>query len=125
MKPETHFNFIQSFKCAFDGLRYAVATQRNFRFHLVAAILVSAAAYFLKVSTTAWAVLILTINNVLVVELINTAIEVMVDLVSPEYHPLAKKVKDLAAGAVLLVAIASIVVGLVVLGPPLLQLIWK
>ena len=98
-------------------------TQRNFRFHLAAALLVLLVASWLKVTLNAWAVLILTISNVLVVELINTAIEVMVDMVSPEYHPLAKNVKDLAAGAVLLVAMASVVVGLVILGPPLWRLV--
>jgi len=123
MKPESKFNFILSFKCALEGIRYVVRTQRNFRFHLAAALLVLLVASWLKVTLNAWAVLILTISNVLVVELINTAIEVMVDMVSPEYHPLAKNVKDLAAGAVLLVAMASVVVGLVILGPPLWRLV--
>jgi diacylglycerol kinase len=119
MKPESQSSFIVSFKCAFDGLRYAVRTQKNFRFHLVAMLVVMIVAYWLDVTPTAWAVLLLTIGFVLVVELLNTAVEVIVDLVSPDFHPLAKTAKDLAAGAVLLVAITSVLVGLVILGPPL------
>jgi len=66
-----------------------------------------------------WASLTLTIGSVLVAELLNTAAETLVDLVSPEYHPLAKRAKDMMAGAVLVMAITSVVVGLCVLGPPL------
>jgi undecaprenol kinase len=119
MKSESQFNIVVSFKCALAGLSYAMRTQRNFRIHLAAAILVSLMAYWLKLPLTAWTLLILMIGLVLVVELLNTAIEVMVDLVSPEYHPLAKNAKDLAAGAVLLVAIVSVIVGILILGPPL------
>ena len=124
MKTESQSSFIVSFKCAYEGLRYAVRTQRNFRFHLTAALLVLVAAYWLKIAPEAWAVLILTISCVLVVELLNTAVEVMVDLISPDYHPLAKTAKDLAAAAVLLVAITSVLVGVVILGPPLWHLIF-
>ncbi len=123
MKSESEFSFIHSFKYAFEGLRFAFVTQPNFRFHLVAAILVSILAFWLGITVTAWAVLVLTIGFVLVVEMINTALEVMVDLVSPAYHPLAKNVKDLAAGAVLLAAMVSIIVGFIILGPPLLKFI--
>jgi diacylglycerol kinase len=118
MKPESDNNFISSFKCAFEGLRYAFRTQRNFRFHLAAAVFVFLAAYWLEVSPAGMAVLILTVGCVLVVELLNTAVEVMVDLISPHYHPLAKTAKDLAAGAVLLIAITAVFVGFIVLGPP-------
>jgi diacylglycerol kinase len=124
MKTESQTNFIVSFKCAFAGLRYAFQTQRNFRFHLGTAVFVLIAAYWLDVTPAAWAVLILTISCVLVVELLNTAIEVMVDIISPDYHPLAKTAKDLAAGAVLLVAITSVLVGIVIFGPPLWHLIF-
>ena len=125
MKPEPQFNFIVSFKCAYEGIRYAISTQRNFRFHLSAALIVVIAAWMLRIDAVAWAVLVLTMGGVIVVELINTAVEVMVDLVSPDYHPLAKTVKDLAAGAVLLAAIGSVIVGIIILGPPLWQLIVK
>lgn len=119
--PDSQNNFLVSFKCAFEGLRYVFETQRNFRFHLVAALLVLLIAYWLEITPVGWAVLILTIGCVLVIEMLNTAVEVMVDLISPDFHPLAKTAKDLAAGAVLLVAITSVLVGIVILGPPLWQ----
>ena len=121
MKPESQSNFMVSLKCAFAGLRYAFSTQRNFRFHLFAAVIVMITALWLKVSLSGWVALILTVSSVLVIELLNTAVEVIVDFISPEYHPLAKTAKDLAAGAVLLVAITAVLVGIVVLGPPLWQ----
>lgn len=127
MKPGTPSTFrykaLDSFRWAFTGLAYAFHTQPHFRFHLAAALVVSVVAVLLHLSATAWAVLVLTMGSVLVVELINTAIESIVDLMSPEYHPLAKIVKDLAAGAVLFVAITAILVGLFILGPPLWRVI--
>jgi undecaprenol kinase len=124
MKSDTKVRFLISFKCALEGLRYALYTQRNFRVHLVIALAVVIAGLWLHITLNQWAVLTLVISMVLVVELINTAIEVMVDLVSPDYHPLAKTVKDLAAGAVLVVAIFSIITGIIILGPPLWQRIF-
>ncbi|MDF1514567.1 MAG: diacylglycerol kinase family protein [Anaerolineae bacterium] len=119
MKPASNRKFIVSFRCAVAGIRYAIKTQRNFRIHLSAAVLVLLAAYGLQISTAALGSLILTIFVILVVELFNTAVEVLVDLVCPDYHPLAKHVKDLAAGAVLVAAVGSVLVGIVILGPPL------
>ena len=128
MKPGTssssRYKVFESFRWAFTGLAYAFRTQPNFRFHLVAALVISVVAASLHVSATAWAVLVLTMGSVLVVELLNSAIESIVDLMSPEYHPLAKIVKDLAAGAVLFVAITAILVGLFILGPPLWQVLF-
>ncbi len=112
--------FWDSFKHAGAGFLYAVRTQRNFRVHLVAMVLVVGMGGWLRLSYQAWAILVLTIGTVLVAEMINTALEALVDLASPEYHPLAKNVKDLAAGSVLLWAIVAVIVGLVILGPPLL-----
>jgi diacylglycerol kinase (ATP) len=76
-------------------------------------------AVWLRVSRWSWALLVLTIGSVLTAEVFNTAAELLVDLASPDYHPLAKRVKDLAAGAVLIAALVSILVGLLILGPPL------
>lgn len=115
--------FVMGFKYAGEGLLYALRTQRNFRFHLVMAIIVVLAGYWLHLSYAAWAVLLLTIGFVVVTEMVNTAAETLVDMVSPDYHPLAKQVKDLAAGAVLVTAIVSVGVGLLILGPPLLALL--
>jgi len=112
-------NLLQSFRYAFAGLRYALRTQRNTRIHMTIAAAAVAVGLWLGLSLTQWAVLALTIGFVLVGEMLNTVVETVVDLLSPGYHPLAKVVKDVAAGAVLLTALISVVVGLLVLGPPL------
>jgi len=112
-------NILDSFRFAFSGLWYALRTQRNTRIHLIIAAVVVALGVWLNLSPSQWAVLTLTIGFVLVSEMLNTVAETLVDLVSPGYHPLAKTVKDVTAGAVLLTAIVSVIVGLLVLGPPL------
>jgi diacylglycerol kinase len=114
-------NLVESFRFAFSGLWYALRTQRNTRIHLTIAAAAVAVGLFLKLSYVQWAVLTLTIGFVLVSEMLNTVAETLVDLISPGYHPLAKIVKDVTAGAVLLAALVSVVVGLLVLGPPLWQ----
>jgi undecaprenol kinase/diacylglycerol kinase (ATP) len=117
-------NIVDSFRHAFAGLWHALRTQRNTRVHLTIAAAVVATGIWLGLSFTEWAVLVLTIGFVLVSEMLNTVAESLVDLVSPEYHPQAKIVKDVTAGAVLLGAIISILVGLLVLGPPLVARIF-
>jgi diacylglycerol kinase len=114
-------NILESFRFAIVGLWYALRTQRNTRIHLSIAAAVVVVGLCLNLSHVQWAVLALTIGFVLVSEMLNTVAETLVDLISPGYHPLAKVVKDVTAGAVLLTAIVSVVVGLLVLGPPL----WK
>ena len=120
MKPQRSSNFFVSFKFAGEGVLHAIRTQRNFRFHLVAAVVIALFGAWLRLLCESWAILALTIGVVLVIEMVNTAAEAMVDLTTPDYHPFAKLVKDVAAGAVLVVAITAVVVGLLVLGPPLL-----
>lgn len=112
-------NLRDAFRCAFSGLWYAFCTQRNFPIHLSIAVGVVVLAVWLRVSLIQWAVLLLTIGQVLVAELINSALEYVVDLASPGIHPLAKAAKDVSAGAVLLAALVSVGVGLLILGPPL------
>ncbi len=112
-------NIVDSFRFAFSGLWHALRTQRNTRIHLTIAAAAIALGVWLGLPPTQWAVLALTIGFVLVSEMLNTVAETLVDLVSPGYHPLAKVIKDVTAGAVLLTAIVSIIVGLLVLGPPL------
>jgi diacylglycerol kinase len=112
-------NILESFRFAFAGLWYALRTQRNTRIHLTIAAAVVGLGIWLHLSLTQWAVLTLTIGFVLVSEMVNTVAETLVDLVSPGYHPLAKTVKDVTAGAVLITAIISVIVGLLILGPPL------
>lgn len=111
----------QSFKFAFSGIGYVLWSQRNAKIHLVVTLAVLALGVWLKITPSGWAVLVLTIGVVMAAEMLNTAVEALVDLVSPEYHPLAKIAKDAAAGAVLWLAIAAVVVGLLILGPPLWQ----
>jgi len=112
-------NVFDSFRFAFSGLWYALRTQRNTRIHLTVAAAVVALGIWLSLPLTQWAILTLAIGFVLVGEVLNTVAETLVDLVSPGYHPLAKIVKDVTAGGVLLTAIVSVIVGLLVLGPPL------
>jgi len=112
-------NIFESFRFAFSGLWYALRTQRNTRIHLTITAAVVVLGLCLELSYVQWAVVTLTIGFVLVSEMLNTVAETLVDLISPGFHPLAKIVKDVTAGAVLLAAIVSIVVGLLVLGPPL------
>ncbi|MCU0520214.1 MAG: diacylglycerol kinase family protein [Anaerolineae bacterium] len=111
--------FLSGFRYAVGGLRYAIDTQPNFRTHIAVSIAVVLLGLWLRLSFPSWAVLALTIGGVLATEMLNTAIETTVDLASPDDHVLAKQAKDLAAAAVLLAALTSVIVGLVVLGPPL------
>ena len=112
-------NLIEAFRFAFAGLWYTLRTQRNMRIHLAIAAIVAILGVWLKLSPDHWALLALTSGLVLVSEMTNTVIEKSIDLVCPEYHPLAKIIKDVMAGAVVLAAIVAVVVGLLILGPPL------
>lgn len=96
-----------------------LSTQPNAWIHAIATVCVVALGAWLGLSNTEWAVLALTVGFVWTSEFINTALEAMVDLASPDVHPLAKVSKDVSAAAVLVSAIISVVVGLLVLGPPL------
>jgi diacylglycerol kinase len=109
--------FIAGFGYAFHGLWYALRTQRNARVHSAIATLVIAVSIFLRISSVEFAMIFVAITGVFIAEMFNTVIEICVDLASPTYHPLAKIAKDVAAGAVLLNAILSVIIGLFVLGP--------
>lgn len=111
--------FLRSFAHAWDGIMYAVRTQRNARVHLAAAVAALGLGVVLRLSPVEFALLFLAIMAVLVAELFNTVAEAVVDLVTSEYHPLARVAKDVAAGAVLLCAIFSVIIGLLVFGPHL------
>jgi diacylglycerol kinase len=111
-------NFLMAFVYAFAGIRF-VLRQRNPRIQLMVGVLVCGLAAWLRVSRIEWAMLILCIGIVIAAESINSAAEAMVDLLSPEIRPAAKIAKDTAAGAVLIAAVAAVVVGLLILGPPL------
>jgi diacylglycerol kinase len=107
---------LRSFGYAFKGMRAAVH-ERNFRLHLVSTALTLLAAFLLQVSINEWCVLLICIGAVLSLELINTALEHLVNLVSPDYHPVAGKVKDISAAAVLCFSIISFVIALIIFVP--------
>src|SRR5437764_8187172 len=115
--------FITGFRYAFRGLWYALRTQRNARVHVIIAILAVVAGIVLRISAVEFAMIFVAITGVFIAEIFNTVFELCVDLASPEYHPLAKVAKDMAAGAVLLSALLSVVIGLFVFVPPLWLLI--
>jgi diacylglycerol kinase (ATP) len=117
-------DLLTSFKYAWAGVSYAFVTQRNFRIHITIAVLATSLGVFLNISMTKMSIIILTSAIVMVLELLNTAIESVVDLtVKQTYHELAKIAKDCAAGAVLISAIAAVLVASFILLPPLLALI--
>ena len=109
----------RSFQHAYQGIVAAVRTQRNLRFHFFAALGVLIAGLILGVSALEMAVLVLTICFIFVVEMLNTALEFVVDLVTKEYQPLAKLAKDISAGAVLVSSGGAVLVGLLVLADDL------
>jgi diacylglycerol kinase len=117
--------FIAGFGYAFSGLWYSLRTQRNMRVHAIMALLVLLAGVVLHISALEFAMLFIAITLVMVAEMFNTVFEISVDLSTPEYHPLAKIAKDVAAGAVLVNAILSVIIGLFVLGPHLWALLWS
>ena len=115
-------NLFLSFKYAWAGVCYAFATQRNFRIHTFVGIFAVSMGAFLQVEAVEMAIIAMTCAIVMVLELINTAIEAVVDLtVKQSYHELAKIAKDCAAGAVLISAMAAVVVAACILLPPLFQ----
>ena len=120
IRPRGEFTkFIAGFGHAFHGLWYALRTQRNARVHLGIAVVVTIAGILLRISALEFAILYLAITGVFIAEMFNTVCELCVDLAQPEYHPLARVAKDVAAGAVLLSAILAVVIGIFVLGPHL------
>jgi undecaprenol kinase len=113
-------NLLRSFGYALEGVSYLIRTQRSAQIELAIGLAVLALATWLRIPALEWAVLVLTIALVLAMEALNTAIELAVTLASPALHPQAKAAKDVAAAMVLIAAIASVIVGVVILGPRLM-----
>jgi len=113
---------LRSFVYAWQGLVYAIRTQRNARVHAIIGAAAIALGFILHISPVEFAMIFVAITLVFIAEMFNTVAEACVDLVTREYHPLAKIAKDVAAGAVLLNAILSVVIGILVFGPHLLAL---
>jgi diacylglycerol kinase len=110
-----------SFRFAFAGLAYALRTQPNTWIHLGVTLAVVGLGAWLRIDGLRWVALVIVIGLVWAAELFNTALEALTDLASPDLHPNAKVAKDTAAAAVLLAALTAVIVGLLVLGPPLME----
>jgi diacylglycerol kinase (ATP) len=110
---------IASFGHAFHGWAYVIRNEKNAWIHAVATICVVIVATWLNIPLRDWAMLVIVVSMVWAAEFLNTSIEAVVDLASPVHHPLAKVGKDVGAAAVLIAACAAVVVGLLILGPPL------
>jgi diacylglycerol kinase len=121
MKPHTHraASRLHAFRHAFAGWWYMLRTQRNAWIHAVVSTGAFALGLWLALDRIEWAIIVLAMALVWMAEFVNTALEAVVDLASPDLHPLAKVGKDVAAAAVLVAALAAVVVGLLIMGPPL------
>ena len=120
-----NYNFkkqLKSFSFAWKGILTCAGHEQNITFHSIVAILVIAAGFIFHITHVEWMVVMLCIGTVIAAELFNSAIERLVDLVSPEWHKIAGEVKDIAAGAVLITAITAAIVGLIVFLPYILAL---
>lgn len=113
---------IKSFRFAFHGLYLVIRFENNTRFHLVASLAVITAGFLVELSLIEWAIILTQIGLVWAAEVFNTALEKLVDLVSPEFNPKAGAIKDIAAGAVLITSGVAAIVGLLVFGRKIFQL---
>lgn len=109
--------FWRSLNQAWRGVLYTVRTQSHVQFHCVAGVSVLLLAWWSKVTRFEWLILILAIASVIGAEVMNSAVEIVVDMVQPNFHPLAGMAKDVAAGAVLITAIQAVVIGIIIFAP--------
>lgn len=123
LKRQGKASFRESFSHALDGISYTSFHERNFRIEIVFAIIVTIMSYILSVSIIEWCLLLLVISMVLALELVNTAIERAVDLVTKDYQELAKIAKDVSAGAVLIMSMFSVIIGILIFLPKLIELV--
>lgn len=114
---KTEHSLLKSFGYAFEGIKTEFKKGRNFRIQVFMGVLATATGVILNISPEEWFDLIIVIASVLILELVNTAIEAMVDIISPEINPRAKIAKDVSAGAVLVASIAAIFIGLLIFVP--------
>lgn len=111
---------IKSFGFAFKGIKSLIAKEHNAWIHCLAIVVVTCAGLYFHLTPTEWCLVVLCFGLVLAAEGFNTAIERLVDLVSPDYHPIAGDVKDVAAGAVLICAISAAIIGIIIFIPYLI-----
>lgn len=128
MEKEKHKRFsmakrIKSFRYAFKGLLTVMKFQHNFWIHCVSALLVVLLGFLLKISLAEWLFIVVAIGFVLSAEVFNSAIEELVNLVSPDFNKRAGLIKDMAAGAVLIAAISAAVIGLIIFIPHIIELL--
>lgn len=116
-KPRSRYHRILSFKYALEGIITATREEPNLKFHLFFALLVIFSAWFFQLSPLDWIILLTMIGLVLTLEMTNTAIEAVVDSFTEKEHPRAKYAKDISAGAVLIITIAAIIVGVIIFLP--------
>lgn len=116
-------NLINSFKYAFCGIKSAFITERNMKIHTALIIVITILGIILKISRIDWIICIILFALVISAELMNTAIETVVDMVMPEINPKAKIAKDVAAAGVLVMAIASVTIGVVIFVPKIVEII--
>lgn len=114
---------VKSFGYAFNGILTLLHDEHNSRIHVAAMTAVAIIGFALDISATEWCVVALCCGGVLMAEAMNSAVEAIADLVSPEFHPLIKKAKDVAAGGVLMMAIAAAISGLIIFLPKIISLI--
>lgn len=114
---------LSSFYYAISGIVSAIKSERNVRIHLTLSVLVIFLGWVFSLTRIEWVIVVLVIGGMLSLELVNSAIERVVDLVTEDYHPLAKQAKDIAAGAVFLFAVTSVVVGIIIFGQRILTIL--
>ena len=124
-KPFTLKSRFKSFKFAFQGIREVVATQHNIWIHLILAILTISLGFIFNIKATEWIAIVISIGIVFAAEIFNSALEYVVDMISPDYHEKGGKIKDLAAAAVFITALAAAIVGIIIFLPELLHIFKK
>lgn len=117
-------SFFSGFRHALDGVKEGFLSERSMRIHCVSAVVVIILGFVLRISTGEWIACVILIGLVISSELLNTALEHLVDICSPELNPRAKRVKDTAAGSVLIVSLVAAVAGLIIFLPKLWDLVF-
>ena len=115
-------NFISALKNSFNGIKYVFTTQRNLKIQLIIGIIAILAGIILKINILEWTIITIIIFMVFFSELLNTVVETIVDMITIEYNENAKIAKDIAAGAVTLVSIASVIIGLLIFLQKILEI---
>ncbi|MEH6946681.1 diacylglycerol kinase family protein [Bacillus sp. JJ634] len=120
-REKRKYPFVKSFYFALRGIWEGVKTERNIRIHSMMTVVVILLGAYVSLNWIEWLFVLIAVTGTIVLELVNSALERVVDLVTEEYHPLARQAKDMAAGAVLLYAIFSVIVGIVIFLPKLIS----